>query len=366
MINGLKPFRRLAMDQNSEVSKVVGIDQGDVWSHLCELDSAGQLVGRERIRTTRTAYGKRFGGSSSRRLVLEVGPHSPWSSRLLEELGHEVIVANPRRVKVIAQADRKTDRVDAETLARLGRADPALLAPIRHGAESFQRDRALLTVREGLVRSRARLILQARGLVKSVGERLPASSTPAFPRRAREAGLSDLLPGLSDLIEVVEMLSERIRKLDRDIEQACEQRYPQTSLLRQVPGVGPITALAYILKVEDPTRFAKSRDAGPFFALVPRERSSGDRRLQLGIPPRGDAMLRRLLVQASHYILGPFGPDTDLRRFGLALAERGGKRAKKRAVIAVARKLAVLLHRLWVSGEEYEPLRVANSVAMAA
>jgi len=347
------------MDEKSEVSKVVGIDQGDVWSHLCELDSAGQLVGRERIRTTRTAYDKRFGGSSSRRLVLEVGPHSPWSSRLLEELGHEVIVANPRRVKLIAQADRKTDRVDAETLARLGRADPALLAPIRHGAESFQRDRALLTVREGLVRSRARLIVQARGLVKSVGERLPASSTPAFPRRVREAGLDGLLPGLSVLLEVVDVLSERIRRLDQDIEHACEQRYPQTRLLRQVPGVGPITALAYVLKVEDPTRFAKSRDAGPFFALVPRERSSGDRRLQLRIPPRGDARVRRLLVQAAQYILGRFGPDSDLRRFGLA-AERGGKQAKKRAVVAVARKLAVLLHRLWVTGEVYQPLRHAE------
>ena len=168
------------------------------------------------------------------------------------------------------------------------------------------------------------------------------------------------------MLEGVEMLSERIRKLDRDIEQACEQRYPQTRLLRQVPGVGPITALAYVLKVEDPTRFAKSREVGPFLALVPRERSSGESRPELGIPPRGDAMLRRLLVQASHYILGPFGPDTDLRRFGLALAERGGKRAKKRAVIAVARKLAVLLHRLWVSGETYQPLRVADAEALAA
>jgi transposase len=264
----MTPFRRLAMDENSEGSRVGGIDQGDVWSHLCEVDSAGQVVRRERIRTTRAAYSKCFAGLSSRRLVLEVGPHSPWSSRLLEELGHEVLVANPRRVKVIAQADRKTDRVDAETLARLGRADPALLAPIRHGAESFQRDRALLTVREGLVRSRARLIVQARGLVKSVGERLPASSTPAFPRRVREAGLESLLPGLSDLIEVVDLLSERIRRLDREIEHACEQRYPQTRLLRQVPGVGPLTALAYVLRetweaFQASTKEARDRDRSP-------------------------------------------------------------------------------------------------------
>jgi transposase len=346
------------MNQDSQKTSVVGIDQGDVWSHLCELDPRGEVVRRERIRTTRLAYAKRLGGARKHQVVLEVGPHSPWSSRWLTAQGHEVIVANPRRVRLIAQAERKTDRVDAETLARLGRADPALLAPIRHGGESFQRDRALLTVREGLVRSRARLVLQARGLTKSMGERLPPSSTPAFPRRVRETGLGDLLPGLSVLLDTVEGLSQQVRRLDQEIEQACRKRYPQTQLLRQVPGVGPITALAYVLKVEDPSRFPKSRDAGPFFALVPRERSSGNHRPQLGIPPRGDAMVRRLLIQAAQYILGRFGPDSDLRRFGLAAAERtGSPQGKKRAVVAVARKLAVLLHRLWVTGEVYRPFR---------
>jgi transposase len=295
-----------------------------------------------------------------------VGPHSPWSSRLLESLGHEVIVANARRVKLIAKADRKTDRVDAETLARLGRVDPNLLSPITHGGEAAQRDRALLRVREGLVRCRTRLIQQARSLTKALGERLPPASAEAFPRRVREAGVEPLFPGFDDLLETVEIFSKRIQKLDREVERACRERHPVTARLRQVPGVGPITALAYVLKVEDPTRFAKSREVGPFLALVPRERSSGESRPELGIPPRGDAMLRRLLVQASHYILGPFGPDTDLRRFGLALSERGGKRAKKRAVIAVARKLAVLLHRLWVSGETYQPLRTTHAEARAA
>ena len=355
------------MKKSSVNRRVIGIDQGDRFSHLCVLDAQGEVVERSRIRTTPAAYRKWFGGRRARgRVILEVGPHSPWSSRLLESLGHEVIVANARRVKLIAKADRKTDRVDAETLARLGRIDPNLLAPIEHGGEAAQRDRALLRVREGLVRSRTRLIQQARGLAKALGERLPSAATAAFPRRVREAGQECLFPGLDVLLEMVEILSSRIRKLDCEVERACRERHPMTTQLRQVPGVGPITALAYVLKVEDPTRFAKSREVGPFLALVPRERSSGESRPELGIPPRGDAMLRRLLVQASHYILGPFGPDTDLRRFGLALAERGGKRAKKRAVIAVARKLAVLLHRLWVSGEAYQPLRVANSEALAA
>ena len=355
------------MGKGSVVRRVIGIDQGDRWSHLCIVDAAGEVIGRERVRTTREGYEKRFAREAVKgRIVLEVGPHSPWSSRLLAGLGYEVVVANARRVKLIAKAERKTDRVDAETLARLGRVDPALLAPIRHGGEAAQRDTALLRVREGLVRSRTRLIQQARGLAKALGERLPASSAPAFPRRVREAGQEALLPGLDVLIEMVEVLSERIRRLDREVEQACQERHPATAQLQQVPGVGPITALAYVLKIEDPTRFSKSREVGPFVALAPRERSSGEQRPELGIPSRGDELLRRLLVQCAHYILGPFGPDTELRRFGLRMAERGGKRAKRRAVVAVARKLAVLLHRLWVTGEAYQPLGYGKPEALAA
>ncbi len=350
------------MTKLTRTDSVTGIDQGDRWSHLCVIDGAGEVQERLRIATTAEAFRRHFAGEP-RRIVLEVGSHSPWSSRLLLDLGHEVIVANPRRVKLIARADRKTDRVDAETLARLGRVDPELLAPIRHGGESFQRDRALLSIREGMVRSRTRLILTARGLVKAVGKRLPACNAGCFARRVREAGYADELPGLSALLDVVDHLSEHIKELDQEIECACHERYPQTDLLRQVPGIGSITALAYVLKVEDPTRFSKSREAGPFFSLVPREHASGDRSPQLGIPPRGDAMVRRLLVQAAQYILGRFGPDCDLRRFGLARAERGGAAAKKRAVVAVARRLAVLLHRLWVTGEVYQPLRLAQRSA---
>jgi len=168
------------------------------------------------------------------------------------------------------------------------------------------------------------------------------------------------------LLEMIEQLTARIRKLEAEVERASQERHPATAVLRQVPGVGPLTALAYVLTVEDPARFAKSREVGPFVALVPQQRSSGEQQPELGIPPRGDALLRRLLVQAAHYNLGPFGPDTELPRFGLRLAERGGKRAKKRAVVAVARKLAVLLHRLWVTGEVYQPLGYGRAERQAA
>ena len=352
------------MQEHSVIRTVIGLDQGDRYSHVCVLDRQGRVTERERIPTTQAGYRKYFEARRGRkrtRVVLEVGSQSPWSSRLLSELGYEVVVANARRVRLIAEADRKSDRVDAETLARLGRVDPELLAPIRHGGESFQRDRSLLTAREGLVRCRVRLILQARGLTKAQGQRLPRSSARAFPKRVRESGLADAWPGLSQVLIALETLNEQIQELDQEIELACRERYPQTKLLRQVQGVGPITALAFVLKVEDPKRFAKSREVGPFLSLVPRKRQSGDLEPQLGIPRRGDAMVRRLLIQSAHYILGPFGPDTELRRFGLRKFEQGGKRARKRAVVAVARKLGVLLHRLWVTGEAYEPLGYAGS-----
>ena len=161
---------------------------------------------------------------------------------------------------------------------------------------------------------------------------------------------------LLPLVRLAAALSADIKEYDKKIEKLGREKYGHTALLRQVKGVGPITALAYVLTLENPERFAKSRDVGPYLGLVPKQEDSGESQPQLGISKAGDTMVRKLLVGSAQYILGPFGPDTDLRRYGLRLCERGGKNAKKRAAVAVARKLAVLLHRLWVSGEVYEPL----------
>jgi transposase len=183
----------------------------------------------------------------------------------------------------------------------------------------------------------------------------------------RAVAASDLFPGLETMLTMIDQLTTEIRRLDREIERLCTECYAaETRLLRQVKGVGPITALAFVLTLEDPHRFARSRSVGSYLGLRPRQRDSGEQRPQLRITKAGDALLRRLLVTAAHYILGPFGPDTALRRHGLRLAERGGKAAKKRAVVAVARKLAVLLHRLWVTGEVYQPLGYDASLAKAA
>jgi transposase len=167
----------------------------------------------------------------------------------------------------------------------------------------------------------------------------------------------DLWPAVGPVLDEVADLTERIRGYDREIEVLSRERFPEAKLLQQVPGVGPITALAFVLTLEDPARFSRSRMVGSYLGLRPRQRESGSRRPELRITKEGDEFLRWLLVQAAHYIVGRFGPDTDLRRWGLRLLARGGKHARQRAAVAVARKLAVLLHQLWVSGSVYEPLR---------
>jgi len=343
-------------------SLTIGVDVSDRFSRVCEIDAAGEIAAEARVATSDPALRRYFAGREPARVVIEVGPHSPWIARLLGELGHEVIVANPRRLRLIYANDRKSDRVDAEYLARVGRLDPSLLAPIEHRGAQTQADRALLRSRGLLVRTRTKLVSHVRGSVKAVGGRLPSCSTDSFPKKVVDDLPPELGPALMPILETIGEISRRIRDYDRQVETLSRERYPETALLRQVDGVGPLTALCFVLTIEDPARFKKSRAVGAYVGLVPKQSDSGDAEPQLRITKAGDAMLRRLLVAAAHYNLGPFGNDSDLRRWGLKLAERGGANAKKRAVVAVARKLAVLLHRLWITGEVYEPLRHADDL----
>ena len=292
--------------------------------------------------------------------------HSPWVSRLLSELGHEVIVAHARNVRLIGESRRKDDRFDAHTLARLARIDPELLGPVRHRSRKAQADLTVIRARAGLVRARTSLINTARGLTKSYGERLRGCSPRKVNRELAEGLSPELQSALQPLLNEIESLSEGIREYNERVKQIAAQSYPEVARLEQVKGVGTLIALTYVLTLEDPRRFRKSRDVGCYVGLQPGHRNSGQSEPQMHISKEGDPYLRTLLVQGAHHILGPFGADSDLRRWGLKLAERGGKNGKKRAVIATARKLAVLLHRLWVSGEADEPLRNSNQRAMPA
>lgn len=290
-------------------------------------------------------------------MAMEAGTHSPWLSRLLSACGHEVIVANPVKVALISGNAKKTDPVDAELLARLVLADRELLYPIKHRGEQAQIDLQLIRTRDIVVQLRTKAIGHVRGAVKSFGERLPKCSTEAFVKTTRELIPEALRPALTPMLNQIDHLTTTIAGYDRQVEQLVEERYPEVARLTQIKGVGTLTGLAFVLVLEDAARFHNSRSVGAFLGLTRKTDQSGDHDPQLGITKAGDRLLRRLLIQSAHYILGHFGEDCDLRRHGEKIAARGGKRAKKRATTAVARKLSVLLHRLWVSGETYEQLR---------
>lgn len=333
----------------------IGLDLGDRTSRTYEVTAAGACQQEATIATTVTGITRYFDGRPCCRVVLEVGTHSPWVSRLLTQLGHEVIVANPSAMFAGTPRRRRNDRLDARFLARQGRADVDLLYPITHRSADAQRDLETLRARDQLVAVRTKLINHVRGTVKSLGFRLSRCSAEVFAKRAAPELPAALTAVLTPLLEVIADLTRRIAQTESVVTALIRERHPVAAHLQQPAGVGPITALAFVLLIEDPHRFRKSRDVGPYFGLVPRLDDSGQSTPQLRISKAGDEFGRRLLVSAAHYILGPFGPPCDLRRYGEAIAERGGKNAKKRAVIAVARKLAVLLHQLWISGAAYDP-----------
>jgi transposase len=334
----------------------VGVDLGDQWSNYCILGLGGETLREGQFRTRRQEVGEFFQGLAMSRVVIEVGTHSAWVREVIAGLGHEVLVANARRMEGSKRRRRKNDRIDAIKLARLGRVDPKSLYPIQHRSTEIREDLLVVRVRDSLVESRTRLISTVRGMVKTMGARLAGCSSVSFSDKAADQIPHQVRETLQPILRMIQTLSEEIKSYEKRIEKLGSEKYMDTKLLRQVNGVGPVTSLAYVLTLETPQRFKRSRDVGPYLGLVPQQEDSGDSQPQLGISKAGDRMLRKLLVGSAHYILGPFGPDTDLRRFGMKLCQRGGKNAKKRASVAVARKLAILLHRLWSSGEVYEPL----------
>jgi transposase len=343
----------------------VGVDLGDQWSRYCILGLQGETLSEGPLQTGQAALAEFFQALPPARVVIEVGTHSAWVQEVIAGEGHEVLVANPRLMDGSKRRKRKNDRIDANKLARLGRVDPKMLHPITHRSREVRQDLVLLRARDALVEVRTELINASRGLVKSLGTRLPKCSSPSFGDKVADAIPVEIREAVLPLVQLVDGMSACIKVYDRRIEELASEKYGHTKLLRQVKGVGPLTSLAYVLTLEKPERFPKSRDVGPYVGLVPKQEDSGESQPQLGISKAGDTMVRKLLVGSAHYILGPFGPDTDLRRYGLRLCQRGGKNAKKRAAVAVARKLAVLLHRLWMSGEVYEPLGYASSAAIA-
>ena len=365
----MKKVSTLARKQGRNISRqtlTIGLDLGDRNSWYCVLDGVGQIQLEQRVRTTAKALQEVFGAMPRSRIALETGTHSPWISRLLSQLGHEVIVANARKLRLIGESRKKDDRLDAQALARLARVDPKLLSPVKHRSAQAQADLTVIRARAGLVRARTSLVNTARSLAKSYGERLRGCNVRNLNPEKAETLSPELQTALEALLAAIESVSERIAEYNQRIEALAQESYPQVALLKQIKGVGTLIALTFMLTLEDPHRFRKSRDVGCYLGLQPGRRNSGQSQPQMHISKEGDPYLRTLLVQGAQHILGPFGIDCDLRRWGLKLAERGGGSGKKRAIVATARKLAVLLHHLWISGEVYEPLHNSSRATVAA
>ena len=359
----VKQIGRMAAEQRM----TVGLDLGDRTSRYCILDEAGEKASEDKLPTNKAGLSAVFGKMPACRIALEVGTHSPWVSRHLAAMGHEVIVANAHKVKLITQSVKKNDRIDAEQLARLARVDPKLLSPIQHRGPEAQADLAVIRARAALVDARTELINSARGLAKPMGERLKKCDADSVKESLAEGMGEAVQAVIGPMLKGVEAISQAIGEYDARIE-GIAKRYPEMKVLTQVHGVGTLIALTYILTIEDAQRFEHSRDVGPYLGLTPKQRDSGDSEPELGISRAGDQLLRRLLVQGAHCILREGAPDSDLKAWGMERLQNGGKdggkngknkkgskNAKKKTIVAIARKLAVLLHRLWVTGEVYDP-----------
>ncbi|MCP4035508.1 MAG: IS110 family transposase [bacterium] len=342
----------------NRITETIGVDLGDRYSAYCVIDEAsGEELDEGRIRTTPKGFGEFFAKRQSSRVVLEVGTHSPWTSRIISASCAQTLVANPRQLGFIFKNARKSDRMDARLLARVGRLDTALLCPIRHRGLKAQQDLAVIRARAALVSARTKLVNSLRGLIKSLGARIPKQAAQSIGTKTRSRVPDELQQPVQPLLVSIEGITSEIKKYDKLIDELATTHYPETGALTQVAGVGNLTALAFVLTLEDAAHFAKSRDVGAFLGMIPKRDQSGETDKQLRISKAGDKVLRTLLVQCAHYILGRNGPPSDLKRYGERIASRGGKIAKRKAAIAVARKLAVLLHSLWRSGEAYVPER---------
>jgi transposase len=361
--------KHTASRQNQKETKetfafYIGMDLGDKNSDVCVLNQDGDISQEFRLRMKGADFPLYFASIARSRVAVEAGGQSRWVAEVVERCGHEVYVANTRKVPYVHESDDKDDPGDAYKLAELLYFKPRLLHPIQHRSREAHADLSWIRAREVLVDNRTQLINAVRGLSKAFGERLQKCAVEAFTAKRADQVPAAIRGAVAPLWETIDHLNEQIADYDQMLQHIARERYPKYWLLDQVGGVGVHTALAFMLTIGDPERFTKSRLVGCYLGMRPKKQESGEHKPQLGITKAGDSYLRKTLVNCAHHILGPHGKDSDLRRFGLRICERGGKNAKKRAVVAVARKLAVLLHRPWITGEVYEPLR--NSMALAA
>ncbi len=364
----LMKVQAAALAEREAGTLVIGIDLGDRTSTYCVRTRDQQVVAEGEVASKAEAMVDLFQPLRPQRLVMETGTHSRWVEHLLRLLGHEVIVGNARKLKLITQNDQKSDKVDPRLLSKLGCVSADWLYPVYVRSQEAHCDLMLVRSREALVAARTGLINHVRGVVKSFGCRVGSCGADRFEEVAAEQLPEALRPALAGILASLAEMNEQIHAYELQIKHVCQTKYEATKRLMEIRGVGPITTLAFVLTIGESERFARSRDVGAYLGLAPKRRQSGQRDPQMGITKAGDELVRKLLVNCAYTILSPRGEDSDLRRWGLRLVaagQRAGQQgARKRAATAVARKLAVLLHRLWASGRRYEPLRNGPGAAL--
>ena len=335
------------------VEVYAGLDVSDKMTHVCVVDGSGAVQWTGVCATDPEVIARTLTTRAPGlvRAVLETGALSAFLYHGLIERGVAAICVCARHAKrVLSARVNKSDPHDAEGLAQMART--GWFKQVRIKDEATHMDRARLKIREQLIGARQAIANQLRGLLKLFGLRLGQVTTPA--RRAERLRLlfaqkPELQPILTPLIESLEALEVQIARTTKQLA-AQAAADPVTARLMTAPGVGPITALIFKASIEDPERFARGEDAGAFAGLAPRRNQSGERDYKGRISKAGDPMLRRALYEAANVLLGRVKRSCALRDWGLKLAETKGT---KRARVAVARKLAVLLHRLWRSETDF-------------
>jgi transposase len=340
----------------------VAMDLSDKANEYCALDDAGRKIASGKVLNTpeviRDFFGK-FDKKIDLTAIIEAGTCSPWISHIIKSCGHKLIVANPRKVRAIWDTANKTDERDAELLARLGRVDPSLLKPIKHRCMDEQFDLSTARLRETLVQTRSKLSNCVKSTLKSLGVILETRIEPAYlPARLPALLSKEYLELVRPMLAAIGGINAQIKRYDEKIVELCH-KYPECNSLVTIRGVGALTAVVFRLTISDPDRLLGTRDVGPYLGLTPKRDQSGEIDKRLGISKAGDKLCRTMLIRAANYIIGPFGADSDIRRFGTRIKNKGGKAPTKRAACAVARKLAVTMLAMWKSGEEYQPFRFA-------
>ena len=279
-------------------------------------------------------------------VVFETGTHCRWMDRLFKEMGFKTIVGNPGKIPSITKSNTKNDRNDARELARLAIADPAMLHPVFLRDEVYQQMLRFHHARNVLLSQRTQTINQIRGFAKSMGYRIECSSTEKFHELSKADWPRELEECAWPLMGVLKTVNLKIKAYDRLIERLAERPEfkPMVERVRVVYGVGVIGSTVFVAAIGGrPDRFDHTRDIGAYLGMIPKQDQSGDIDKQCHVTKAGSPFMRRLLVESAQMILHAESIDTDLKAKGLRMCLRGAKIAKRKAVTAVARSLAVLM-----------------------